>query len=79
MTAADTWKNGAQRVHVPGCPLLHGQNAAMCREKGISVILYSAPSPNNYNYAKHNTLTDYAEQNGAEYLDFNLMTEELGD
>lgn len=50
----------------------------MCREKGISVILYSAPSPNNYNYAKHNTLTDYAEQNGAEYLDFNLMTEELG-
>lgn len=51
---------------------------AMCREKGISVILYSAPSPNNYNYAKHNTLTDYAEQNGAEYLDFNLMTEELG-
>lgn len=49
----------------------------MCKEKGISVILYSAPSPNNYNYAKHNTLTEYAKQNGADYLNFNLMTEEL--
>lgn len=50
----------------------------MCKEKGSSVILYSAPSPHNYNYAKHNTLTEYAEQMGAAYVDFNLMTEELG-
>lgn len=50
----------------------------ICKEEGCSVIFYSAPSPNNYNYAKHNTLTEYAEQNGLAYLDFNLMTDELG-
>lgn len=50
----------------------------MCKDEGCSVILYSAPSPNNYNYAKHNTLTEYAKQNDLDYLDFNLMTDELG-
>lgn len=50
----------------------------MCREEGCSVVFYSAPSPNNYNYAKHNTLTEYTQQNDLGYLNFNLMTEDVG-
>lgn len=49
----------------------------MCNERGIKIILYSAPSPKNYNMAKHNGLVKFAEKYGVEYLDLNEITDEL--
>lgn len=49
----------------------------LCRQKGIQVLLYSAPSPHNYNYKKHNALVKMAKNKGLKYLDLNLKTAEL--
>ena len=39
-------------------------------------MLYSGPSPVNYNFRKHNGLAAFAKERGLTYLDLNL--EELG-
>lgn len=50
----------------------------LCRENGAEVFFYSAPSPRNYNYKRHNAIQEYADENEVPYLDLNLKTEELG-
>ncbi len=50
----------------------------LCKKKDIRLVLVSAPSPRNYNYPRHNTLTEMAEKNGLDFIDFNMMTEEVG-
>ena len=48
----------------------------LCRENGADLLLYSGPSPVNYNFRKHNGLAAFAKKKGLTYLDLNL--EELG-
>ena len=50
----------------------------ICREEGIAFMLYSGPSPVNYNYKKHNGLAAYAKEQKIPYLDLNLKQKELG-
>lgn len=50
----------------------------ICRDRNIPLMLYSAPSPVNYNTAKHNAVQDYADRYGLPYLDLNYKTKELG-
>lgn len=50
----------------------------ICRDRNIPLMLYSAPSPVNYNTAKHNAVQDYADRYGLLYLDLNYKTKELG-
>ena len=50
----------------------------LCRENDIQLILYSSPSPVCWSYAMHNGIVAYAEEQGLEFLDFNLMQQELG-
>lgn len=50
----------------------------LCRDNGIQLILYSAPSPLCWSYEMHNGLAEYAREQGLEYLDFNLLLPELG-
>lgn len=49
----------------------------LCKEHNVPLFLYSAPSPVNYNYSKHNAIEAYAKEKGLAYLDLNLKTEEL--
>lgn len=49
----------------------------ICRGKDIPLMLYSAPSPVNYNTAKHNAIQDYADKHNLPYLDLNYKTKEL--
>lgn len=49
----------------------------LCRKNGAKLVLYSAPSVENYDYARHNALTDLAEKLGCEYIDMNLMRNEI--
>ncbi len=51
---------------------------ALCKEKGIKLILVSTPSPKNCNYQKHNAIMEYAKDNSLTYIDMNLMLDELG-
>ena len=51
---------------------------SLCREKGVELMLVSAPSPVCWNYEKHNAVASYADRNGLTYCDLNLMTDQLG-
>ena len=45
--------------------------AALCRRKGIALVLYSAPSPVNHRMTIHNKTSDLAEELGIYYIDAN--------
>lgn len=47
----------------------------LCKEKGIKLIIVSAPSPKNWNYARHNAVSGWAEAADVTYLDMNIMPE----
>ncbi|MCR4781302.1 MAG: hypothetical protein K5851_00940 [Lachnospiraceae bacterium] len=49
----------------------------MCRENGAQLVLYSAPSPKNYNYKKHNALVALSKKEGLKYVDLNMKLDEL--
>ena len=49
----------------------------LCQNNDAKLILYSAPSPPNYNYAKHNSISKVASDMGLEYIDLNLLNNEL--
>lgn len=54
-----------------------GEIQTICRQKGIVLVLWSAPSPKNYNYKKHNALKKYASAKSLPYVDLNLAGKEL--
>lgn len=49
----------------------------ICEDNNAQLLLVSTPSTVNWNYAKHNGVQDYAENNGLMYIDMNLMHEEI--
>ena len=49
-----------------------------CERRGIRVILYSLPSPVNYNWARVRSAEALAGEYGIVYVDLNTRTEELG-
>ncbi len=50
----------------------------LCEKQGAALILYSAPSPLCYTYAKHNALSEVGIKEGIPYIDLNLQAEEIG-
>lgn len=50
----------------------------LCQEKGAELILVSVPSPDNWNYRKHNGVQQFADEYGVKYMDLNLSVDELG-
>ena len=51
--------------------------ATFCKKNGAELILVSVPSVKNYNYKKHNSIQKLADKYGLEYIDMNLMKEEV--
>lgn len=49
----------------------------LCRDRNIQLILYSAPSPLCWTYAKHNAAAAFAKENHLSYVDLNLHTAAL--
>ena len=49
-----------------------------CKEAGVELLFLSVPSPVNWNYARHNTMQDYADRQGVPFLDLNLVADEVG-
>lgn len=45
---------------------------ALCKKNGVQLVLYSSPSPRNYNYAKHNALASFASLRNIPYIDLNI-------
>ena len=53
------------------------QMIMLCRSKGIEFVMVSLPSPKNYGYITHNAVTMLSGEYGVEFLDMNLITEEI--
>ena len=51
---------------------------ALCEENNCELLLVSVPSAKNWTYEKHNAVAEWAEGNGVEYIDLNLMLDALG-
>lgn len=49
----------------------------LCNENNIRLILYTSPSPVNWNYKKHNGIEVFAKENKLPLLDLNLKNDEL--
>lgn len=50
----------------------------LCRMHNTEVLLFSTPSPRNYNYSRHNSLKEYAQSQGLAYLNMNLKLQAAG-
>lgn len=50
---------------------------SLAEANGAKLIMYSAPSPRNYNYSKHIALTKLAAREHIEYIDMNMHAKEL--
>ena len=53
------------------------QIAQLCKDHGAEFMLLSTPSTKNWNYKRHNTIAALAESLDIEYLDMNLLQDEL--
>ena len=58
--------------------LLLKQMIRLCKSRGSEVLLLSVPSPKDYTYEKHNAVQNLADACGADYLDLNLLADEIG-
>lgn len=48
-----------------------------CKKNGASLVFVSIPSTQNYNYPKHNSISDLAKKLDIEYIDMNLLQKEI--
>lgn len=51
---------------------------SLCRKNGAELLLFSAPSPVNYDYKKHNALEEYSREKRIPYIDLNMRYREIG-
>lgn len=50
---------------------------SLCAEKNIAVIFVQMPSLHSWNYSRHNTVQQLADDYGVEFIDFNLKLQEI--
>ena len=56
--------------------LVHIMNE-YCKSIGAELVIMSVPSPVNWNYARHNAVQELADEEQIDYVDFNLLTDEI--
>ncbi len=49
-----------------------------CEKNNIRIILYSVASPKNYNWERINSVTEFAAEEGIEYIDLNQLPDVTG-
>lgn len=54
-----------------------GKIASYCRENGIRLVLVSVPSPSLWSYARHSSTHELSDHWDIDYLDMNLLREEV--
>lgn len=50
---------------------------AYCKKIGAKFMILSVPSTKNWNYEKHNGIKRFVDKENIDFLDYNLLTEEL--
>ena len=49
-----------------------------CDSIGAELLIYSSPSVANWNYKKHNALKEFCEEENIDFLDLNVLHDEIG-
>lgn len=49
----------------------------LCRKEGIRLLFVGIPAPKNWDYRRHNGVSDYAARRKVPFLDMNLLEREL--
>ena len=49
----------------------------LCRKEGIRLLFVGTPTPKNWDYRRHNGVSDYAARRKVPFLDMNLLEKEL--
>ena len=63
---------------IPSKSLRHVNNIlAVCQESGAQLVLFSSPSTANWDYTRHNSVAALARELGVDYIDTNLLREEI--
>lgn len=61
-----------KKTKIDGIPRFYlDKIVSMCKEKGIKLLFVEIPSANSWNYKRHNSVAEYAEQNEIPFLDLN--------
>lgn len=50
----------------------------LCEQQDIRLLIVGTPSTKNWNMKKHNAMQELADQYGLEFLDLDLLTDEIG-
>ncbi len=50
----------------------------ICQQNGIQLVLYSAPSPKNYNYRRTARISEISKKYDLKYVDLNIVTKTMG-
>lgn len=75
----DYMKYSSKTAKIPDKNLKYlDQMRELCKEKGIEFVLFEVPSPDSWNYEKHNALQEYAQKYNLKFVDMNLSLEEIG-
>lgn len=48
-----------------------------CRKNGSDVVLMTLPSPSSWSYERHNAVAEFADMNNLDFIDFNLLLDEI--
>ncbi len=51
---------------------------SLCNKNGAEVMILTLPSINTWNYARHNTVQQFADERKLPYIDLNLHYDEIG-
>lgn len=49
----------------------------LCDDNGAKLVFVSVPSVTNWNFSRHNAIVQLSESFGCDYIDMNLLTEEV--
>ncbi|MEG1647017.1 MAG: hypothetical protein RR374_06600 [Clostridia bacterium] len=69
--------NVANEPFKPSCLRSLNSITKLCNENDIKLVFLTIPSATSWTYAKHNALSEYAQKNGIEYIDGNVLIKEL--
>lgn len=50
---------------------------SLCKEKGVDLMFTYVPCVKSWKYQRHNAIKEIADENGIEFIDYNLMTDEI--
>ena len=51
---------------------------SLCKEKNVDLMFVYVPCAKSWKYQRHNAIQQIADTNGIEFIDYNLMTDEIG-